>query len=52
VREATRSPGIFVSDRVHDSVVGIYPFSEAGTISGVAGTETVWRLDMGTRQPV
>ncbi len=51
VREATRSPGIFVSDRVHDSVVGIYPFTEAGTISGAAGTETVWRLDVGTRQP-
>ncbi len=52
VREATRAPGIFVSDRVHDSVVGIYPFSEAGTITGAAGTEKVWRLDVGTRQAV
>ena len=52
VREATRAPGIFVSDRVHDSVVGIYPFTEAGTITAAAGTETVWRLDVGTRQPV
>ena len=52
VREATRSPGIFVSDRVHDAVVGIYPFSEAGTITGVAGTEKVWRLDVGTRPSV
>ncbi len=52
VREATRSPGIFVSDRVHESVVGIYPFTEAGSISGAAGTETVWRLDVGTRQSV
>lgn len=51
VREATRSPGIFVSDRVRDSVVGIYQFSEAGTIAGPAGTEKVWRLDVGTRQP-
>lgn len=51
VREATRSPGIFVSDRVHDAVLGIYPFTEAGTISGAAGTETVWRLDIATRQP-
>lgn len=51
VREATRSAGIFVSDRVHDAVVGIYPFVEAGTISGAKGTEKVWRLDMGTRQP-
>ncbi len=52
VREATRSPGVFVSDRVRDSVAGIYPFSEAGTITGAAGTETVWRLDVGTRQTV
>jgi class 3 adenylate cyclase len=50
VHAATRSPGIFISDRVHDSVLGIYPFSEAGTITGAAGTETVWRLDVGTRQ--
>lgn len=50
VHAATRSPGIFVSDRVHDAVVGIYPFTEAGTITGDAGTETVWRLDVGTRQ--
>lgn len=52
VRESTHAPGIFVSDRVHQSVVGIYPFSEAGTVAGSAGTETVWRLDTGTRQPV
>ncbi len=52
VREANRSAGIFVSDRVHDAVVGIYPFSEAGTITGAAGAEKVWRLDLGTRQPV
>jgi class 3 adenylate cyclase len=51
VHAATKTPGIFVSDRVHDSIVGIYPFSEAGTITGEAGTETVWRLDLGTRQP-
>jgi hypothetical protein len=37
---------------VHDAVVGIYPFIEAGTITGAAGTETVWRLDVGTRQTV
>jgi len=52
VREATHSAGIFVSDRVHDSVVGIYPFTEAGSISGSAGIEKVWRLDVGTRQSV
>lgn len=51
VREATRAAGIFVSDRVHDAAVGIFAFSEAGTITGPAGSETVWRLDMGTRQP-
>ena len=52
VHAATRSPGVFVSDRVHDAVVGIYPFTAAGTIAGEAGTERVWRLDVGTRQPV
>ena len=45
VHAATGSAGIFVSNRVHDAVVGIYSFSEAGTIAGAAGTETVWRLD-------
>ena len=52
VREATRSAGIYVSDRIHDAVVGIYPLTEAGTITGSEGTEKVWRLDVGTRQPV
>jgi class 3 adenylate cyclase len=51
VRESTRSAGVFVSDRVHDAANGIYPFTEAGTVTGPAGTETVWRLDVGTRQP-
>ncbi|WP_313675416.1 adenylate/guanylate cyclase domain-containing protein [Mycolicibacterium sp.] len=52
VRDSARSAGIFVSDRVHDAVVGIYPFSDAGTITSSAGTERVWRLDVATRQPV
>ena len=52
VHASTRKAGVFVSDRVHQAVVGIYPFSEAGTITGSAGTETVWRLDVATRQPV
>ena len=51
VRESTRSAGVFVSDRVHDAVMGIYPFTEAGTVTSATGTETVWRLDVGTRQP-
>ena len=51
VRESTRSAGVFVSDRVHEAAMGIYPFTEAGTLSGPEGTETVWRLDVGTRQP-
>lgn len=50
VHAATKSAGIFVSDRVHDAVVGIYPFVEAGTIGGVNGTESVWRLELATRQ--
>lgn len=52
VHAATRSAGVFVSDRVHAAVVGIYPFSEAGTITGEAGAETVWRLDVDARQTV
>ena len=52
VREATRSPGIFVSDRVHEAVMGIYPFTESGTITGSNGNETVWRLDVATRPSV
>ena len=51
VHAATSSAGVFVSDRVHDSVLGIYDFSEAGTIAGENGTETVWRLDSSVRQP-
>lgn len=52
VHAATKTAGIFVSDRVHGAVAGIYPFSEAGTIAGASGTETVWRLDIGVRQAV
>lgn len=52
VHAATRTAGVFVSDRVHDAVLGIYPFSEAGTITGESGAETVWRLDVSSRQPV
>lgn len=51
VHAATKAPGIFVSSRVHDAVVGIYPFSRAGTITGADGAEDVWRLDIGSRQP-
>ncbi len=46
----TTASGIFVSERVRDAVVGIYPFTEAGTITGAAGTETVWRLEIAVRQ--
>ena len=51
VRESTRSAGVFVSDRIHEATLGIYPFTEAGTITSATGPETVWRLDVGTRQP-
>jgi class 3 adenylate cyclase len=51
VHAATRSDGIFVSDRVHQSVVGIYPFTEAGTITGPEGVEKVWQLEMSAGQP-
>jgi len=52
VHAATRAAGVFVSDRVHDAVVGIYPFTQAGTITGEAGSETVWQLDVAARQAV
>lgn len=51
VHSATKAPGIFVSNRVHDAVVGIYTFSDAGTVTGANGNEPVWRLDVGSRQP-
>ena len=50
VHAANRSDGIFVSDRVHESVVGIYPFAEAGSITGPEGVEKVWRLDTSVGQ--
>jgi class 3 adenylate cyclase len=50
VHAATKTPGVFVSDRVHEAVVGIYSFSDAGTLTGGDGNEPVWRLDVGTRQ--
>ena len=43
---SANAPGIFVSDRVHQAAAGIYPFAEAGTITGADGVETVWRLDV------
>lgn len=52
VHASTKKAGVFVSDRVHQAVVGIYPFSEAATITGADGTETVWRLDIVARQQV
>ncbi|MCH9735444.1 MAG: adenylate/guanylate cyclase domain-containing protein [Actinomycetia bacterium] len=51
VHEATNTPGVFVSDRVREAVTGIYPFSAAGTVANGSGNETVWQLDLGTRQP-
>ena len=48
VHSATRSPGIFVSDRVHDATLDVYAFSEAGVITGASGPEKVWRLDIGS----
>jgi len=52
VHASTKTPGIFVSDRVRDTVVGIYSFTEAGSITDISGTETVWRLDTDARQSV
>lgn len=51
VHAATKSPGIFVSDRVYNAVVGSFKFSEAGTVVGPDGVESVWQLDIARRQP-
>ena len=51
VHAASNSAGVFVSDRVQQAVLGIYPFTEAGTVTGENGTERVWRLDDSVRQP-
>ncbi len=45
VHEATKAPGVFVSSRVHDELDGIYAFAQAGTVVGVAGSETIWSLE-------
>ena len=47
---ANKGPGVFVSDRVREAVLGIYGFVEAGTVAGEKGTESVWRLDNTVRQ--
>ncbi len=51
VHAATNSAGVFVSDRVQQAVLGIYSFTEAGTVTGEHGTEKVWRLDDTARRP-
>ncbi len=51
VHDATRVPGVFVSNRVHDSVDGIYRFVQAGTLTG-AVDDAVWELELGARRPV
>lgn len=51
VHAATRADGIFVSDRVYRAVAGIFAFTEAGTVTGPEGAETVWSLDLGVGQP-
>ena len=51
VNASSKSEGIFVSDRVHDAVVGIYRLVEAGTVTANGRTERVWRVDAGGRHP-
>ena len=34
---------------MQQAVLGIYPFTEAGTVAGENGTEQVWRLDDSVR---
>lgn len=49
VNASAKSAGIFVSDRVHDAVVGIYRFADAGTVSATSGAERVWQVDTESR---
>lgn len=48
VHASTTRPGIFVSDRVHDSLTAFHSFTEEGQVSGADGTETVWSLQIPT----
>ncbi len=46
VHAATNHPGVFVSDRVRDSLTAFHTFTEAGTVSSADGSEPVWSLQL------
>lgn len=46
VHASTSRPGIFVSDRVHDSLVAFHSFTEEGSVAGIDGSEPVWSLQV------
>ncbi len=52
VHASTDRPGIFVSDRVHDSLVAFYTFTQEGQVAGASGTEPVWSLQIPERSPL
>lgn len=52
VHGANNAPGVFVSGRVHDQLDGIYSFAPAGTVTGAAGSEAIWSLELASRRPV
>lgn len=49
VHAASDRPGVFVSDRVYNSLAALHTFTEAGTVSGADGTEPVWSLQLPRR---
>lgn len=46
VHAASSRPGVFVSDRVHDSLTAFHSFTDAGTMPGADGVEPVWSLQL------
>lgn len=49
VHAASNRPGVFVSNRVHDSLAAFYTFTEEGSVDGTDGREPVWALQVPAR---
>ncbi|MGB3353696.1 MAG: adenylate/guanylate cyclase domain-containing protein [Mycobacterium sp.] len=46
VHAASNRPGVFVSDRVHNSLTAFHSFTDAGTMPGADDVEPVWSLQL------
>ncbi|WP_169914840.1 adenylate/guanylate cyclase domain-containing protein [Rhodococcoides yunnanense] len=47
VHAVDRTPGVFVSQRVRDTLANTYTFTAVGTVETATGTEQVWALATG-----